>query len=93
MNTQPNLGNIITNDVARKVIYGVYALAVIAVTAVQQYLSALQNPFPDWVIGALAVLAYLGAPVSALALANAPKKTAFAPEVDTAPTSLTTQAD
>lgn len=70
--TTPNLGNIITSAAARKVIYGVYAIGVVLIGAVQVAFAAAPElgGQPVWLTVALAVAAYLGVPVSALALAN-----------------------
>lgn len=70
--TTPNLGNIITSAVVRKVIYGAYAIAVVIIGAVQVGYAAAPElgGQPTWLTVALAVAGYLGVPVSALALAN-----------------------
>lgn len=70
--TAPNLGTIITSAVARKVIYGTYAIGVVLIGAAQvAFASAPElGGQPVWLTVSLAVAAYLGVPVSALALAN-----------------------
>jgi hypothetical protein len=68
----PNLGNIIASPGARKVIYGTYALAAIVVGGVAAYFLGIGDPLPEVVVGAQAVVAYLGIPVGGLALANTP---------------------
>lgn len=71
----PNLGSIITSAFARKLIYGIYAVGVVLIGAVQiAYAAAPElGGQPIWLTIALAVAGYLGVPVSALALANTPK--------------------
>ena len=66
-----NLGVVVTNATARKIIYGVYVVAVLIAASVQVYVSATQVVQPEWLTGALAVLAFLGAPIGGLAAANA----------------------
>ena len=66
-----NLGVVVTNATARKIIYGVYVVAVLIAASVQVYVSATQGLQPEWLTGALAVLAFLGAPIGGLAAANA----------------------
>lgn len=70
----PNLGSIITSAVARKIIYGTYAIGVVAIGAFQVAFASTPElgGQPVWLTIALAVAAYLGVPVSALALANTP---------------------
>lgn len=70
--TPPNLGNIITSATARKIIYGVYGIAVVILGAAQVGYSTL-GPQPSWLSVALNVAAYLAVPISALALANTSK--------------------
>jgi hypothetical protein len=72
-NTTPaNLGNIITNAAARRLIYGVYVIGVVLLGAFQVAFASVQSwgGQPDWLTAALAVAAYLGIPVGGLALAN-----------------------
>jgi hypothetical protein len=71
-----SLGSIITNHTARKVVYGLYVIVALAAAAIQVAYSSLGMAEPAWLIAALAVLAFLGAPIGALALANTPKKAA-----------------
>jgi uncharacterized membrane protein len=70
--TPSNLGNIITNPFARRVIYGIYVIGVVILGAAQVAFSAVHSwgGQPDWLTAALAVAAYLGIPVGTLALAN-----------------------
>lgn len=68
--TPPNLGNVVESPTARKVIYGSYAVAAVAVGGIAAYFLGIQNPIPQEVIGAQAVIAYLAIPVGGLALAN-----------------------
>lgn len=69
-NTTPNLGNIITNDTARKSIYGVYAVTAFGVGGVSAYFLGVGQPIPEIIIGAQAVVAYAGIGIGGLALAN-----------------------
>jgi hypothetical protein len=69
-NSTPDLGNVIKNDTARKVIYGTYAVGAVVVGGIAAYFLGIQVPVPTEVIGAQAVIAYLGIPVGGLALAN-----------------------
>lgn len=66
----PDLGNVIESSRARKVIYGVYALAAVAAGGVAAYFLGIGHPIPQEVVGAQAVIAYLAIPVGGLALAN-----------------------
>ncbi|WP_144795685.1 hypothetical protein [Microbacterium paludicola] len=69
-NSTPALGNVVSNPTARKVIYGAYAVAAVVVGGTAAYFLGIQAPVPEPVIGAQAVIAYLGIPVGGLALAN-----------------------
>jgi hypothetical protein len=71
-NSVPNLGNVITNGAARKVIYGLYVVAAVILGGIAVYFPAVQQPAPEWLLGAQAVIAYLAIPVGALALVNTP---------------------
>lgn len=73
-----NLGVVITNATARKIIYGIYVIAVLAALCIQVYMSATYEPEPEWLIGAISVLAFLGAPIGGLAAANTGTKTSSA---------------
>lgn len=66
----PNLGTVVSNPTARRVIYGTYAVAAVVVGGIAAYFLGIQTPIPEPVIGAQAVIAYLGIPVGGLALAN-----------------------
>lgn len=66
----PNLGNVVENPTARKVIYGAYAVSAVVVGGIAAYFLGIQTPIPEQVIGAQAVIAYLAIPVGGLALAN-----------------------
>jgi hypothetical protein len=68
--TPTDIGVIITNALARKLIYGTYVILLITAGAIQVGYSALQLGQPSWLIAGLAVLAYLGIPVGTLAAAN-----------------------
>lgn len=65
--TPPNLGTVIRNDVARRVIYAAYVLGLVVVGALTVWYG---ESVPDWLERAAAVLTYLGIPVGTLALAN-----------------------
>lgn len=66
----PNLGTVVTNPTARKVIYGAYAGAAVVVGGVAAYFLGIGHTIPEQVVGAQAVVAYLGIPIGGLALAN-----------------------
>lgn len=66
----PNIGNVISNPTARRVVYGAYAVAAVIVGGTAAYFLGVQTPIPEPVIGAQAVIAYLGIPIGGLALAN-----------------------
>ena len=72
----PNLGAFVTSPRARKIIYGAYVVAAIAVGGTAAYFLGIAQPLPEQVVGAQAVIAYLGIPIGALALANAPQSPA-----------------
>ncbi len=67
---QPNLGRVITNPTARRVVYGVYAVGAFVVGGVAAYFLGIGQPLPEVVVGAQAVAAYAGIGVGALAVAN-----------------------
>lgn len=69
-----NIGNIITNPLARRTVYGTYGIACVAATATQVGYASIQIAQPDWLTVSIAVLAYLGIPLAGLALSNTPKK-------------------
>lgn len=66
----PNLGTVISSPTARKIVYGAYAISAVVVGGIAAYFLGIQSPIPEPVIGAQAVIAYLGIPVGGLALAN-----------------------
>lgn len=70
----PNLGNIITSANIRKIVYGAYAISAVIVGGISAYFLGIGESIPTAVIGAQAVIAYLGIPVGGLALANTPSK-------------------
>jgi hypothetical protein len=77
--TRPNqtnisLGTIVTSNTARKIIYGVYAVAAIAAGGAVAYYFGIGQALPTVVTGVQAVIAYLAIPVGGLALANTPSK-------------------
>ncbi len=67
---QPNIGVVISNPTARKVVYGAYAVGALVVGGIAAYFLGIQHPIPEPVIGAQAVIAYLGIPIGGLALVN-----------------------
>lgn len=69
----PNLGSIITNPTARKLIYGLYAVAGLVLGGIQAWYG---DNSPEWLGQYLAVYGYLGIPVGGLAIANTPKNDA-----------------
>jgi hypothetical protein len=76
----PDLGRVVTNAFARKIIYGTYVLALTATGATQVWYATIGNQ-PDWLLGVVAVIGYLGVPVGGLALANTPSKPEDPPAV------------
>jgi cytochrome bd-type quinol oxidase subunit 1 len=68
----PNLGNVITNPGARKVVYGAYAIGAFIIGGISAYFLGIGQPIPEIVTGAQAVAAYVGIGVGGLALANTP---------------------
>ena len=68
--TANQLGVIVKNAQARAIIYGSYVVAIIVAGGAQVAFASLEIAQPDYLIAALAVLAYLGAPVGTLAVAN-----------------------
>jgi len=71
--------NIIASGVARKVVYGIYALLSLGTGALHVFFSAVGLPDPSWLVGATAVIAFLASAPLTLALVNV-----FAPENQTA---------
>lgn len=69
----PNLGVIVSNPTARKVIYGIYGVGAIAVGGLSAYTLALGDGFPRELIGAQAVVAYAGLLIATLGFGNTPK--------------------
>lgn len=66
-----NLGSIISNPTARKVIYAVYAIAGLVLGGIQAWYGVIGDT-PTWLAQYLAVYGYLGIPVGGLAIANTP---------------------
>jgi hypothetical protein len=64
----PDLGSVVTNATLRKYIYGTYTVALVLAGATQVGYGAGNEP--EWLTVALRVLAYLGALIGGLALAN-----------------------
>ena len=71
-----DLGVIIMKSSHRKLAYALYAGVSIVVTNVAVGFASLGAPFPGWLTVAVAVIGNLAVPFSALAIANAPKKSA-----------------
>lgn len=67
---QPNLGRVITDPTARKIVYGTYALGAFIIGGVAAYFLGIGQPLPEVVVGAQAVAAYAGIGIGSLALAN-----------------------
>ena len=68
--TPPNLGTVVKNAKIRAGVYGTYAVSAIIVGGIAAYFLGIGHAIPEQVIGAQAVIAYLGIPVGGLALAN-----------------------
>lgn len=68
------LGTIVTNSVARKIIYGVYALSALIVGGIVVYFFSIHEELPTVFVGIQGVIAYFGIPIGALAIANTPPK-------------------
>lgn len=68
-----NLGSIVSNATARKVIYAIYAIAGLVLGGIQAWYGVIGDT-PTWLAQYLAVYGYLGIPVGGLAIANTPKK-------------------
>jgi murein DD-endopeptidase MepM/ murein hydrolase activator NlpD len=71
-----DLGVIIMKSSHRKLAYALYAGVSIVVTNVAVGFASLGAPVPGWLTVAVAVIGNLAVPFSALAIANAPKKSA-----------------
>ena len=67
---QPNLGRVITNPTARKIVYGAYAVGAFIVGGIAAYFLSIGQPLPEVVVGAQGVAAYAGIGIGALAAAN-----------------------
>ncbi len=68
--TPPNLGTVVKSAKIRAAVYGTYAVAAVVVGGIAAYVLGTGHVIPEQVIGAQAVIAYLGIPVGGLALAN-----------------------
>ena len=79
--TPPALGSIIASETVRKIIYGIWVVALLTIGAVQAALATTQAPQPTWLSAALNVVGYLGIPVGGLALANTSNTKVAAPVV------------
>lgn len=66
----PNLGVVIENPMARKWIYGLYAILAIAVGATVAGFLAVTTTLPTWLEVMQAVVAYLAIPIGGLAAVN-----------------------
>jgi hypothetical protein len=64
------LGVIISNKTARKLLYGIYVLLLLAAGAAHIAYNSLSVADPSWLVAGTAVLTYLGIPVGGLAAAN-----------------------
>ncbi len=74
-----NLGDYITNPVARKVIYSTYGIVAFIAAGVQVgFLATPDAGQPVWLTVALAVIVFLGAPIGTLAASNSPTPNAIA---------------
>lgn len=62
-----NIGNIIKNDKARAIIYGVYVLSGLVIGALQAF---IVDPDPQWLTQTFAAWSYLGLAVGTLAVTN-----------------------
>ena len=71
---QPNLGVVITNPTARKIVYGVYAVGAFIIGGAAAYFLGIGEEIPQVVVGMQAVAAYAGIGVGALAISNTPRK-------------------
>ena len=65
-----DLGNIITNNRARKVIWAIYGVAGLVIVAVVGGLQAINSLAPEWFMFTLGAYAALGPAFSSLAMAN-----------------------
>lgn len=72
--TPNDLGTVVSSAKARKAIYGIYVIGILVIGAIQVGFAAISAGQPDWLTVALAVGAYLGVPVGALAAANTTTK-------------------
>lgn len=80
LTSPPNLGNIVTDPVVRKVIYAVFVLAGLVIGATQVAYASIEGAGqPTWLTAALAVYAFLSIPIGSLALANAPTEAQVVP--------------
>jgi len=70
-----SLGVIITNPLARKVIYSAFVIAGLALGGIQAWYGAAAGP--EWFPQALALYGYLGIPIGGLAIANTPSQNKF----------------
>ena len=68
--SSPDLGVIVRNPKARRIVYGAYAGAAFIVGGVAAYFLGIGEQLPTIVVGAQAVVAYAGIPIGALAVAN-----------------------
>jgi hypothetical protein len=74
-----NLGNYITNPVARKAIYSTYGIVAFIAAGIQVgFLATPDAGQPIWLTVSLAVIAFLGAPIGTLAASNSPTPNAIA---------------
>jgi len=72
--TGGNLAAVIESPTIRKIIYGVYALVALAAASTTVGFAASDAALiPEWLSITNAVVAFLGAPIGGLAIANAPR--------------------
>lgn len=72
--TPNDLGTVVKSSKARQAIYAAYVFAIVVIGGIQVGFASLQAGQPEWLTVALAVAAYLGVPVGALAAANTTTK-------------------
>ncbi len=68
--TPNDLGNVVTSDRARRLIYSIYVVGVLLLGAIQVAYAGAEAGSPVWLTVAQQVALYLGAPVAGLAVVN-----------------------
>jgi hypothetical protein len=66
-----DLGAIIPSAKGRIIAYGIFATVALVVTNTAVYFTAIGTPFPELLLGAMAIVGNLAVPFAALAVANA----------------------